>query len=268
MDQHALELLRRFEADPDDAGVIDQLMRTFAQAGRCAPPAVLRRTARWRPLVDFAARWFERPLADGDGCTEDELAATEARLGRRLPGALREWFCLVDRRLQGVLDVPTRLHELRLAEGGALTVWGENLGAWEMRVSADGGDDPPVLVLVDPTVYEGEPFTGRLVESLLSMVVSDTMGGAWSGEDGTRDGPLGPLAPAVRGGILEFADADAIPPEYGLLPGPGYPLFHAREHRPRGDATAVLRFTGPGVEWMTADDAAYQRLARTLDLCE
>lgn len=258
MDQRLRDLHRRFDAEPSDR-LAEELMREHARRGEHAPPWVLRRSRRWEPLTSFVARWFKRPLGDTDGCSADELAATERRLGVRLPAALAEWFLLVDRRLQSVQDSPLRLDKVKIDDEGLLPVWWENQGVWSLRVRSDAPeDDPPI------EADEEFPISGRLVETLLSMVTSDTLVGAWCGD---HRGPLGWLGEHVRGGTVDGAEIEAVAwLRLPLLPGPGNPFFQEPKLRVRGDDTLVVRFTGAGLEWMTATPEAFARLSSVLEL--
>jgi hypothetical protein len=102
------------------------------------------------PWDDYAARVAElyRPLAPGDGYEESEVAAAEARLGFRLPPALRKLYLRAGRRddihrAKNHLIAPEELS----VEQGALVVYEENqnLVLWGVRVSDLGRDDPPVV---------------------------------------------------------------------------------------------------------------------------
>lgn len=258
MDQRLRDLHRRFDAEPSN-GLAEELMREHARRGEHAPPWVLRRSRRWEPLTGFVARWYRQPLCDGDGCSTEDLAATERRLGTRLPAALAEWFLLVDRRLQSVQDSPLRLQKLEIADDGLLPVWWENQGVWSLRVRSDAPEDDPPM-----EADEEFPISGRLVETLLSMVTSDTLVGAWGGD---HRGPMGWLGEHVRGGTVEGAEVSVVAPlRLPLLPGPGNPFFQELDCRPRGDDTLVVRFNGADLEWMTATPEAFARLSSVLDL--
>ncbi len=52
-----------------------------------------RREARWRLMGSLIRTWM-RPLTEADAITPEELDQAEARLGTRLPKALREWYAL------------------------------------------------------------------------------------------------------------------------------------------------------------------------------
>ncbi|WP_277211983.1 hypothetical protein [Isoptericola croceus] len=214
-------------------------------------------TDRWSWLAAVLDWWFADPLTDGDGSTPDEIEACEQRAGQELPTALVEWFTLVGRRLRPVQDRPSTPANLQVEDGG-LVVWRENQGAWAVLVDGEGrgstGDDRfPLGPAPLSTVLHG-------------MVLSDTLVAAWSG---SRTGPLGQLAGAVRGGAVLDAsavDVEVVAGELAPLPVPGNPFWG---EPPRGDGETVVRgdeHTGGGLEWMTATPAAFTRLGRLLPL--
>lgn len=208
--------------------------------------AALLATDRWRWLADVLDRWYAEPLEAADGSTPEQIAAT----GIELPTVLVEWFTLVGNRLRLVQDAPTTPKDLTTKDG-AVVVWTENQGCWTIRV--DGPGDDPVCVLDD----DAYPFTpARLTATLHGMLLSDTLVGAWTGE---RIGPLGQLAPGVRGGFARDATAAetaAVKAAYEPLPVAGNPFSG---EAPRGDAATIVR-GGHWLEWMTADDAAFARI--------
>jgi uncharacterized protein (TIGR02996 family) len=119
------------------------------------------RPDRWGLVDEFVEVWHS-PLAPGDGYPEADLRAAEARLGCRLPAALREWYALAGRRgdvwsIQDNLVPPDRL---QVDPGsGDLTFRWENQGCerWAIRAADLGRDDPPVAevdagVQASPTI--------------------------------------------------------------------------------------------------------------------
>jgi hypothetical protein len=71
------------------------------------------RQSAWAFITDFAAGWL-RPIGAHDGYSDDELDAAEARLGIRLPVAVREAYQMFGRRddltsVNGTLLGPSRL---------------------------------------------------------------------------------------------------------------------------------------------------------------
>jgi hypothetical protein len=170
--------------------------------------AALRAAARdredaWSFLTGFAADW-RLPLRPGDGSDASELDAAEARLGLRLPAALREAYRLLGRRddlcrNQDRLLPPEELH----VREDALVCVEENQGAahWGIRLGDLGTDDPPVAVrpdLADKTAERWEPWTDRLSAAIVDLVMSEVLyygdGLSDAGEmTGIADGAFEPL---------------------------------------------------------------------------
>lgn len=115
--------MRSFSAAPDDPGALERLVEAHARAGlRDLPWAALMHLPRWRGLVGFVARFGARlgPLGPACGQPIAVLDAAEARLGLRLPVALREWYRLIGRRPDiggGKLDLPVPPKLLRVLDG-------------------------------------------------------------------------------------------------------------------------------------------------------
>jgi hypothetical protein len=150
------EAERAFAATPDDPAALERLVEAHARAGRRDLPweAVVR-LPRWRGLVGFVAR-FGAPLGPlGPRCGQPVavLDAAEARLGQRLPVALREWYRLIGRRPDIGGDtqdfaVPPQLLEVR---GGVLGIQDENqcVHRWGVLLSDLAEDDPPIVTRED-----------------------------------------------------------------------------------------------------------------------
>jgi hypothetical protein len=261
VDDRLRELLRRFDTEPTTS-VADELSRAHAQVGQPAPRAVLRRTTRWLPLVDFVARWYARPLADEDGCSDEEVVEAEARLGAPMPGALREWHRLVGRRLQRVsmdrrtfvsLDALSRARYQLDVPTGQVAVWDPDVEPWSVPLSS--GED-------DPLVTRAGERAGALAEMLVAAAGPlETLAHAAYGH---RAGPFGPLGAEVRGGDLEDDDLQEYP-GYSTLPGEWTRLGVSRYSEPRGDADTVIQPDTPGFLWMTRTVEAGVRLARALE---
>ena len=132
-------------------------------------------------LTDFVAHWAPRPLQPGDGYTEAELAAAEARLGLTIPAALRELYRLLGRRddltsNEHPLAVPD---ELSVVEG-ALVFRTENQGCcvWGVRVDDLDQEDPATVVradLADKSQERWEPWDAGLQASCLDLVMSEVL---------------------------------------------------------------------------------------------
>ncbi|MCB9563475.1 MAG: hypothetical protein H6708_24000 [Kofleriaceae bacterium] len=211
---------------------------------------------RWRALGAFVERWYLRPLSDGDGNTAHELAHAVARLARPLPGALAEWYELIGRRLRPGQDTPRLLAELSV-EAGRIRVWTENQGCWRILTRVDDSDDPRCFV--DDASYASPD--APLSRTLLGMLVSDTLVGAWAGGAvGAHAGSIGDLSPAVRGGYcdhVEEAQADRLRSAYPPLDLVCNPYF---DEPCRGDGTTLVRISAVAIEWMTATDDAFTAL--------
>lgn len=217
-------------------------------------------TTRWAWLAAFLDRWFADPLDAADGSTPDEIRGAAARAGiDRLPTGLVEWFELVGRRLEPVQDAPATPETLRSLAGAAV-VWTENQGVWSILA---GATDAEPGVLDDPEFgWTPAPLT----DTLDAMLLSDTIVGAWSS---SGRGPLGPLAEPVRAGMIaEVTETEqaALWAAYPELPLPSNPFW---DDSPRGNAHAFLRgdtASGSGIEWMTATEQEFDRLAALVDL--
>lgn len=152
--------------------------------------ALADRPSVWRFIASFAADW-RSPLEPGDGHDTTELDAAEARLGVKLPAALREAYALFGRRddltrNQDELLTPSELNIYQ----GALVYQAENQGAahWGILLSDLGNDDPATVMrpdLADKSQERWEPWTERLSVALIDLVMSET---AYYEADGLSDG--------------------------------------------------------------------------------
>jgi hypothetical protein len=140
------------------------------------------RGAAWEFISDFAREWAQ-PLADGDGCTEAELAEAEARLGLALPAALREAYLLLGRR-----EDLTSNHDVLLDPGRlcvddrkqALVFRHENqmCAAWGVLLSDLTQADPPVYELLDLADKHGEqwaPWMERVSWMFVEIVMAESL---------------------------------------------------------------------------------------------
>ena len=126
------------------------------------------------------------PLQDGDGCSEAEIAAAEARLGVRIPAAIRAYFLLCGRETvlnqahnrlllpsDWCLDVD---HLVFLTENQNVVVWGTDI--------SEQSDDPPILQGVNGNEIEWHPEHARASEFLIVMLhwqaVMGGLGRTWS----------------------------------------------------------------------------------------
>jgi hypothetical protein len=208
-------------------------------------------TERLRELV---ARWYARPIADGDGNSDSEIIAVERDLGDELPGSLRAWYRLVGRRLEAVQDEAVALDLLAarrewLEHPAAVPVWQENQGVWTLAAPLGRAADPPALLEGDAHDWPG----GLVSDVLLGMAVSETL-------MGRRAGVFGPLGDAVVSGCREETTEEhdvairAALPRLPWLPNPFLTLDGYR-----GDASLVVAFIGTGWLWMASDVEAFER---------
>ncbi|MFJ5233803.1 SMI1/KNR4 family protein [Kitasatospora sp. NPDC088391] len=147
---------------------------------RDLPAALTDRAAAWRLVADLAAFWGA-PLVPGAGHTDAELDAAEARLGLRLPAALREAYALLGHRpdLTGNQDTllpPAELHTDR----GCLVYRVENQSCayWGIPLDTLDRDDPPTVCWPDtaPSVEpETSPWTARLSVECLAVVLLEPL---------------------------------------------------------------------------------------------
>ncbi|MFE1316843.1 SMI1/KNR4 family protein [Kitasatospora phosalacinea] len=135
------------------------------------------RTAAWRLIADLAAFWGT-PLQPGDGRTDAELDAAEARLGLRLPAALREAHLLLGNRPDLTSNHDTLLPPEELyVDRGHLVHRVENQGCayWGVPLAALDQDDPPTVVWPDAADPEITPWTARLSVELLAVVLTEPL---------------------------------------------------------------------------------------------
>jgi hypothetical protein len=106
------------------------------------------RDDRWQLAIEFAEHWI-RPLGEADRVSSSRLDATEARLGLRLPGALRGWYenlgCQRD--IWSLQDHFLPPESLKLRSDLLIFVI-ENQSNWYIGILPDdlSVDDPPVTM--------------------------------------------------------------------------------------------------------------------------
>jgi uncharacterized protein (TIGR02996 family) len=189
-DEHAALKVRKKELRP---GIEGEWLKAMGYVPRHRPLFTKlpeRRVERWRLVEEFIDTWH-RPLTAGDGCTEEEIAEAERRLGARLPAALREWHALAGRRkdVWSVQDHLLRLHQTLWfrqlhfdQRSDALVIRSENQGCehWGIRPADLDLDDPPIWEL----------GAGRVCSPTLSAFACQTLlyeakfsdGVIWAGE--------------------------------------------------------------------------------------
>jgi hypothetical protein len=133
-------------------------------------------------------RTLFRPWRQGDGYTEDDIAAAEARYGVRIPATLRSFYGTWGRRR----DL-TRMNEDLLGpdtwavHSNALIICAENQGCayWALPMETLGEADPPVVVADDElsTVWEvTDGLVWRASHPRASALLDDlTYGHAFAG---------------------------------------------------------------------------------------
>lgn len=134
-----------------------------------------RREDRWALMRSVIADWM-RPLTDTDTVPAEQLDAAEARLGSRLPTALREWYRLAGnaRDIWSWQDHLASPEGLELRDGALVFAW-ENQSIWSMGVRLDAGDpdDPPVVGWMNEAwagPVEFGPLNGSLSECALQYL--------------------------------------------------------------------------------------------------
>ncbi|MEU7478082.1 hypothetical protein AB0A63_19005 [Lentzea sp. NPDC042327] len=149
---------------------------TFDVVGAAAR-AVRNRAAAWRFIEGFAAWWAE-PIEAQDGWSNADLDAAEARLGVRIPAALREAYALFGKRpdLTSNQDRLLLPAELRM-EGDVLVFRDENqwVAAWGTTAR---DEDPAVLIkldLVDKSEETWDPWLPRLSHACVELVLSEAL---------------------------------------------------------------------------------------------
>ncbi len=138
------------------------------------------REAAWTFVREFAEAW-SAPLTDTDGTGNDELDAAEARLGVKLPRAVREAYLLFGRRPdltsnQDRLLAPEKL----FVDHGMLVFREENqwVAHWGVPLEALDQDDPPVTMwmsLADPAADPKTAWLDRFSVACVEMVLSESL---------------------------------------------------------------------------------------------
>jgi len=133
---------------------------------------------RWALIEEFIAWWYGADFKI-DGNTDEEIDEAEARIGIKLPTALRRWYRYAGKSLKIVrhqnsfvslkgLEAPAESYE-------HLTIFVENQAVvqWAIQVADLQADDPPV------EVFDNDEHFGRdsstLSEFLLFVVISEAM---------------------------------------------------------------------------------------------
>jgi hypothetical protein len=194
------------------------------------PAAMADRAGAWQFLRGFAETW-RSALTDSDGFSEADLDAAEARLGLRLPAALREAYQLFGRRadltsLQDTLLEPADLH----LDDQVLVFRVENqaVAAWGIPVSELGQPDPPVFIRLDMADKSTEAWEGwldRFSHACVEIMLSESL---------FSDEELGDNRE------LEEGEAGLLEQHYARLPLPDYPTSQTT-------IPAIRWFAGPNL---------------------
>lgn len=169
---------------------------------------------RWTSLQQFVRDWYRDPLGEPVAGVDQRIQAAEEQLGHPLPAALREWFRLVEGRLESFQNEFPRLDGLRL-EKGWVHVLSEVQGNWFCGIRADATEpDPPVS-------FNGEQEIAPQLSLFLTQAsMWDTVTYAAlerffvQDEAEIMNGTFGRASPAVRG--RELAPSYAVYPVDGL----------------------------------------------------
>ncbi|MCO1657146.1 SMI1/KNR4 family protein [Pseudonocardia humida] len=165
----------------------------------------------------FAAR-YASPVAAGDGCTEEELLAAEARLGLPLPAPLRAVYALIGRRtdLTRTQDRLLSPDQVDVDDSGEVLVFrveNQCVAEWGVPLPAVTEPDPPVVFRPDAADRAGRtwrPFLDRVSAACVEMVLSEWM---LSGGELTDDREL------------DGATVAALEERFHRLPIPDHPSW-------------------------------------------
>lgn len=207
-------------------------------------------------FIEWFAREWLTPLRDGDGCTAEQVAVVEERLGLRLPASMVTLYRLLGWRtdLTRNQDTLIFLQSLRVVDGALVyRIENQACASWGVRVADLGLDDPPVVFC------EGygkgrpwRPFLGSFSLAAVEMVLGESLFGR-----------AGLLANLPVDDEVHIARLEAV---CERLPFPDYPAWWQPEV-----PQAARWFTRPGVLiredsrswlWVLARDSASLDLLR------
>lgn len=254
MDATCRELLRAWRRDPTDAVAADACAAALHRARVELPWELIPALSRWRQPLGLVARFAAQPPAEADGWPEAELLTAEARLGFRLPAALREWYRIAAR-WPGSVELGRRTvapPNLRLSDGHLVVQRDTRPGVHQWLAVRDRD-----LAREDPTlVIEGDwigPGAGRRLSAIF--------GGNVVSEVATS----GPWAPGVRTGtIFTSVDMRGLVRRgfRALVRGEGF--SHLRIHVHGDDELILVLHDGSRVEVRAATSAAWARVHAAL----
>lgn len=192
---------------------------------------------RYAELKAFVAEWH-RAIEPGDGNSEAEIVEAEARLGFRLPEALRELYALLGK-YDDIVSAHNRLVYLKdlYVEDDWLIVWEENqcVSLFAIKVDDLNVPNPLVWVLTDGEICpQDTPFP--VTQAALLMVAYETLlAGRFCG--------LGEVDNIQERDALR---RQAVPSPYPILTG--HEIFHLDTH--------LVCFAGGNAVWLATKNAA------------
>ncbi|MGI5214774.1 hypothetical protein [Plantactinospora sp. CA-290183] len=163
------------------------------------------RAAAWRFIRDFAVHW-STPVLDTDGVGEAELDAAEARLGVRLPAAVREAYRLFGRRADltsenGLLYAPDELEYDAADQILVFRAAHQGVAFTGVSLADPTEPDPPTRTytpMLDPEHEGWTPFLDRFSLTCVELVLWESVEGGGAMSDG-RDQEAGEPAALVAG---------------------------------------------------------------------
>ena len=207
-------------------------------------------------FIEWFAREWLMPLRDSDGCTAEQVAIVEKRLGLRLPTSVVTFYRLLGWRIDLTRNQDTLifLQSLRVVDGALVyRIENQACASWGVRVADLELDDPPVVFCEG--YGDGKPwrpFLGSFSLAAVEMVLSESLVG--------RAGLLANLP------VDDEAQIRRLEAACERLPFPDYPAWWQPEV-----PQAARWFTRPGVLiredsrtwlWALARDSASLHLLR------
>jgi len=183
-------------------------------------------------FIEWFAREWLMPLRDDDGCTPEEVAAAEERLGFRLPTSLAAFYGLLGRRrdLTSNQDRLIPLNSLTIEDEVLIyRIEAQGCARWGVRVSDMRLADPPVVFCEGQR--DGSPWRPFLRSFSLAAVEMTLYEAIFAGAVGRHDNRE-----------LNEADIGRLEEKYDRLPFPDYPAWWQPEVQ-----QAIRWFSGPDV---------------------
>ena len=132
-------------------------------------------------FIEWFAREWLTPLRDSDGCTAEQVAIVEKRLGLRLPASVVTFYRLLGWRIDLTRNQDTLifLQSLRVVDGALVyRIENQACASWGVRVADLELDDPPVVFCEG--YGDGKPwrpFLGSFSLAAVEMVLSESLVG-------------------------------------------------------------------------------------------